>query len=624
MSGSEPAAPALRRYGASARLRFGLAFAGLVLLALAGLGALAGKQARTELERNSGFLLAQVAARVSVTLDTGVQERMREIANLALLESLLQDEVSPDGWRSLIDRLQTSVPHYSWVGVADTQGLVLAATGRLLEGRNVSARPWFVQGARQSFIGGVHDAVLLQSLLPPNPTGEPLRLIDFAAPLLRNGKPYGVVGAHLSMAWAEEKRQQALRSVPADRRMEILVVDPEGQVVLGPARPAPPMLGRGDAPAMLAWGDGARYLTAVGAADHSGGLGWRVVVREPEDVALAAAHQIERHIWGLGLVAAVLFGLAGWWLAGLLTGPLRRVAQQARQLSGATGQSLPQAYSGPRDEVAQLDDSLRSLVDELQQRERQLLALNQRLEDRIAERTLALSQANADLRSFSRSVAHDVKGPIGAIGMVLRNLASERSEPLTVGAPRVLPMVITECDRLGVLVDELLMLSMVDEREMQCQAVDMGELADAVLVDLRQSGPGQRVVFQREPLPVVQGDPVLLRQVWQNLLGNAVRFSARQDSPCVQVRARRDGDQWVFEVQDNGVGFDMAQAGRLFGAFQRLHRNADFPGTGVGLSIVKRVVHRHGGRVGAESQPGAGACFHFSLPAPDAAPAVQK
>ena len=182
--------------------------------------------------------------------------------------------------------------------------------------------------------------------------------------------------------------------------------------------------------------------------------------------------------------------------------------------------------------MAQLDDSLRSLVDELQQRERQLLALNQGLEDRIAERTQALSQANADLRSFSRSVAHDVKGPIGAIAMVLRNLARERSEPLTVAAPRVLPMVITECDRLGVLVDELLMLSMVDEREMQCQAVDMGELADAVLADLRQSGPGQRVVFQREPLPVVQGDPVLLRQVWQNLLGNAVRFSARQDSPA--------------------------------------------------------------------------------------------
>ena len=185
MSGSEPAAPALRRYGASARLRFGLAFAGLVLLALAGLGALAGKQARAELERSSGFLLEQVAARVSVTLDTGVQERMREIANLALLESLLQDEVGPDGWRSLIDRLQTSVPHYSWVGVADTQGLVLAAPGRLLEGRNVSARPWFAHGSRQSFIGGVHDAVLLQSLLPPSPTGEPLRLIDFAAPLLR-------------------------------------------------------------------------------------------------------------------------------------------------------------------------------------------------------------------------------------------------------------------------------------------------------------------------------------------------------------------------------------------------------------------------------------------------------
>jgi signal transduction histidine kinase len=611
-------------------LRIGAAFAVLALVLFVAVGLLSGQQARRQIEAETGAALAQIASRMAVTLDAGMYERQREIQNLASLEALIDGTIKPGAWRALVDRMQTTFLHYSWIGVTDAEGLVIAGTGGVLEGVSVAKRPWFIQGFQRPFVGEVHEALLLAKLLPPANGNEPLRLLDFAAPIMEGGRTLGVLGAHLNLAWVEERRQQVLDSLGADRGIEIVVLDGRGQRAVGPEQPAWSPPAEGGTPALLSrshavmpWGDGQRYLTAAVRArgfQSYEGLGWVVLVRQPESTAMAGAARLEQRIWAFGLIGAAMFGVIGWWLAGRLTRALRALVAQAQNITAAT--AAASAGAGPAavgrgSEEAQLALSLETLVGSLRQREQALVAANESLELRVAERTQALSHANADLQSFSRSVAHDIKGPIGSVGMVLKQLLEDPAGRLAERQQRMLSLLVAECQRMGQLVDELMTLAMVEQRALQSVPVPMNALVRAVLDELRTqpqpaaSAPAAVVV---QPLPDVRGDPLLLRQVWHNLLANALKFSARTPTPRVEVRAEARADEIIFCVVDNGAGFDMSQAPRLFEVFQRLHKASEFQGTGVGLSIVKRVVHRHGGRVWAHAALGQGAQFYFALP----------
>jgi len=581
------------------RLRVGAAFFVLAALLFGGVGLLSGEVSRRHSMDDAGAALGQLGTRLALSLDIGMHERLREVENLAAIESLLGTEIDSARWRALIERLQASLPHYTWIGVTDTEGRVQAATGGLLEGRDVSKRPWFAAGLVRSTMVDVHEALLLQSLLPPQPAGEPLRLIDFATPLRSTGRTQGVLGAHLSLRWAEERRQLVAGSLDPGRGIELMVLDAGGQQVLGPQEPALPegLAGASRAPALMRWGDGELYLTAaVKSPGYAGqpGLGWTMLVRQPERTALAAAAAVQRRIWALGALGAALFGLAGWWLAGRLTAPLARLAAQASAVAPSGG---PQQH----DEVAQLARSIGALATELQERESELLGLE---------------EANADLQSFSRAVSHDLKGPIGGMGMVLRHLQEQQGDKLDAGGRRSIAVLVQECERLRVLIDELLMLAQAEQRPLQRQPVVLREQVEQVLAALRD-GPdadaARRCEVRLGQLPSLPVDAVLMRQVWHNLLANAVKFSARANPPRVELSAQHGQEGWTFCVADNGAGFDPAQAHRLFGVFQRLHRASEFAGSGVGLSIVKRVVERHGGRVWAEGEPGRGARFFFTL-----------
>jgi signal transduction histidine kinase len=455
-------------------------------------------------------------------------------------------------------------------------------------------------------------------LIPDRSKEEPLRLLDFAAPLRRQGQMIGVLGAHLSWEWAEERRALAQGSLAADLRVEVLVYDLRGQLILGPARP--PLEGVSDrlpalreAAAILSWGDGRRYLSAAHGSqryESYPGMDWTVVVRQPEATAMASADRLERRMWVLASIGTVLFGLGGWWLALRLTAPLRALSWRAEKARAALSAG-PRDHGG--DEVTQIAHALSALLVRLDERDAALTAANASLEARVQQRTESLRLALEDLRSFSRSVSHDLKGPIASIGMVLKNLLQDHGSRFDATPRATLSVLVRECERLRVLVDELLMLSMVEERELQAAPVSMYQLAADALATLQlaQTRPAQVLI---DVLPDVAGDAVLLGQVWQNLLANALKFSARVERPQVRVSATSSSDEVVFCVADNGAGFDMSQAGRLFSVFQRLHRASDYAGTGVGLSIVKRVVHRHGGRVWAEGEPGRGARFYFALP----------
>ena len=236
----------------------------------------------------------------------------------------------------------------------------------------------------------------------------------------------------------------------------------------------------------------------------------------------------------------------------------------------------------------------------------------QELEQRVEERTGELHAANQELESFSYSVSHDLRAPLRAIDGFGRILEEDYGGQLDAEGVRLLGVVRANSRRMGQLIDDLLEFSRLSRQPVAKQAVDMGALAREVTATLRPA-PAQ---VELAPLPHAAADPALLRQVWVNLIDNALKYSGKQPAPRIEIGGREERAETLYWVRDNGVGFDMRYADKLFGVFQRLHAAAEFPGTGVGLAIVQRLVARHGGRVWAESKPGEGACFFFSLPRP--------
>jgi PAS domain S-box-containing protein len=226
-----------------------------------------------------------------------------------------------------------------------------------------------------------------------------------------------------------------------------------------------------------------------------------------------------------------------------------------------------------------------------------------------------LEALNKELETFSYSVSHDLRSPLRAIDGFSRMLLEDYGSTLDAEGRRLLDVVRSSTQRMGRLIDDLLAFSKFSRREMYLGPVDMAALARGAIEDLRQAGGDGRGSVTIGELPAARGDTSLLRQVWANLLGNAVKYSRAASSPQVDVSAEQRGSMIEYRVRDNGVGFDMAYAGKLFGVFQRLHKAEEFEGTGVGLATVQRIVHRHGGRVWAESQVGQGATFYFTLPA---------
>lgn len=238
------------------------------------------------------------------------------------------------------------------------------------------------------------------------------------------------------------------------------------------------------------------------------------------------------------------------------------------------------------------------------------------LERRVEERTVALVTANKELEAFSYSVSHDLRAPLRAVAGFARILVDEHGEELPEDMQRYLKLIQDSAQRMGQLIDDLLAFSRLSRQAMNRVPFDLGRLCRDVLKTLAPEMAGRALDVRVGELPMVEGDPILLRQVMVNLLSNALKYSRPRAPAVIEVGAlpeEESGAGPVIYVRDNGVGFDMKHAGKLFGVFQRLHRTDEFEGTGVGLAIVERIIHRHGGRIWTHARPEGGATFFFTL-----------
>lgn len=283
-----------------------------------------------------------------------------------------------------------------------------------------------------------------------------------------------------------------------------------------------------------------------------------------------------------------------------LAGEIRWVGIACRALRDGSGQES--GIAGTIDDI-----SARKIA------EFSLRNLNQELESRVRSRTAELETAMRELEAFSYSVSHDLRAPLRAIDGFARILAEEAGPRLDERHRDQLVRIRAGAERMAILIDALIDLASVSRQPLRRQPVDLSRIAEAVIRDLQAESPGRTVAVEVTRDMTVVADPVLMHVLLDNLLRNAWKFTSHCEHPRIVFGAAREGERTVFHVEDNGAGFDMNYAGKLFQPFQRLHAQHEFPGTGIGLATVQRIVARHEGRVWASAEPGKGARFCFML-----------
>lgn len=248
--------------------------------------------------------------------------------------------------------------------------------------------------------------------------------------------------------------------------------------------------------------------------------------------------------------------------------------------------------------------------------EAEIRQLNASLEQRVRERTARLEAVNQELETFSYSVSHDLRAPLRAIDGFAQILVEDHAAQVGPEGQRVLRVISEEILRMGELIDDLLAFSQLGRQTMETVIVNMTGLADKVARELSAANTNRLVEWKIAALPPAHGDRAMLRQAWVNLLGNAVKFTQHRTPAVIEIGATATDGETIYYVKDNGAGFEMKYVHKLFGVFQRLHTGNEFEGTGVGLALVQRIIHRHGGRVWAEGKVNEGATFCFALPEP--------
>jgi signal transduction histidine kinase len=523
--------------------------------------------------------------------------------------------------------MQTAVPRGAWTGIvlygASAIGLLVI--------------PWLAPRVEQ--VEGTSHRIrialaLCAAATLPLVTAAALYVPREEAAVVRQVMAQHQASARgLALAWSRDVSSpansatsvaQLIATVNPGPQGQISVIDANGRRVAArpPMAPGPaqldltaPLIGEA-ASGTLAYDNNGQTWYA-GYATQSP-TGWRFLVEQPANAVLADVHAGRELVFSLLVLAGVLAAIAGSWVAGLLAAPLHVLAVAVEGF-GAGKTSAPIPHSGIS-EVALLARNFATMRDQLAEhtveRERahqNLIVLNAGLEQRVLDRTGELELAVKELEAFSYSVSHDLRAPLRQIDGFSLALLEDAGPQLDKDGQENLHWIRDGTQRMARLIDDLLKLSRITRTRLRAEPVDLSALAAEVVVGLRRAHPQQHMTSSMEPGLNAEGDRGLLQIVFENLLGNAWKFSRNEPEAEVTFGAGTSEGTLAYFVRDNGAGFDMAYADRLFGAFQRLHSEQEFEGTGIGLATVQRVVARHGGRVWAEGAVGRGATIWFTL-----------
>jgi signal transduction histidine kinase len=336
------------------------------------------------------------------------------------------------------------------------------------------------------------------------------------------------------------------------------------------------------------------------------GSPWLVAVEFPEQVFLTQARKFLRRMLIMGLMLLIAGIAAAYVVSRRITFPLHSLTEAASAISG--GEVFEKVNISRSDELGELASAFNTMAARVRDSHHEL-------EDRVRQRTIQLEEANNELESFSYSVSHDLRAPLRAISGFSAILLEDYADKMPDGARGHLEKVRDGAKTMGRLVDDLLNFSRLGRQALRKTTVAPADVARQVVSELSVEGQRPELTITIDDVPTAYADPSLLKHVYSNLISNAVKYSRDRSDANVKIGAldQNGHAETVYFVRDNGAGFDMQYADKLFGVFQRLHRADEFEGTGVGLAISQRIIHRHGGRIWAEAEVDAGATFFFTL-----------
>lgn len=397
----------------SFRVRLALWFGGSSLFTLLSVGIYAGLLTTAQIKVTAGESVYANAMAAAELLGANLREREMEIVLLSQAPHFVRGDLSSPDLLASLERRRMLRSEFAWLGVVDVTGKVIQASDNMLVNQSVAQRPWFIAGLKGVFTGDVHEALLLAKLLPNSDSTEPLRFIDFAAPIRnKEGQVIGVVAAHAHWSWVTETVQRVANRRERDSGSEILIVSEAGDVLYplalaGVSRLPENLSGNKNYSknySIVTWDDGRQYLTSQVSVDASANthFGWRIVVRQPLENALASVYATYWHFLILAFIAMMLFSLLAWRLAQSVSKPIEQLAAAARSIKLHT--TAPRYPTGNNlREVAELSNAMQSMTESLLTRERELELLNQTLEQQVLQRTEALAAANKQLEHLAKT-----------------------------------------------------------------------------------------------------------------------------------------------------------------------------------------------------------------------------
>lgn len=589
------------------------------------------KQSTDRVFKDQGILLHEIAYQAADELDKGMYERFVDILTLSNDQLIKNPNASIADQRDSIEFLQKYFTDYSWIGFTDTNGKVLASTKKLLEGADVSKRPWFQQGIKDVAFGDVHEAKLLSKLLPKY-SDEPLRFVDVSAPVTnKKGEIIGVIGAHLSWDWAKAVRE-SLRVKSAEVPIgELYIINKAGEILLGEKTKEKvelmnSLISQKDVPHTLS---NSNYLIAW--EDTKGhknypGLGWKIVVIQPLELALKPAKELGDKVMWIGLIFSIILGCYLIYISRLLFSPFIDLSEAAKRFS--RGESADWPVFTSNSEAMILSTSLSELSAKVEAKTNELLKLNSSLTNLVEERTVELKAATIKAESASEAksrflaqMSHEIRTPIhGIMGMTQVLLETD----LKPEQRKYSEQTLASTGNLLEIINDILDYSKIEAGKMTLEeaSFDLHKLVEDILSQMQYLVKGKSLKLSVDMTKLERfnylGDSTRLRQIIVNLVGNAIKFTAEGSVELKITSLKNLGNKKSllrFEIKDTGIGMSNEAMGRLFTSFSQADSSIarNFGGSGLGLAISKQLANLMEGEIGVHSELGKGSTFWFEI-----------